>query len=41
MPQSAKRWPHVTNNNEVGEQAIAIAKEIASRAPLAVQVSNA
>lgn len=31
---------HVVNNNEVGEQAAAIAKEIASRAPLAVQASK-
>ena len=31
---------HVTNNNEVGERANTIAKEIASRAPLAVQASK-
>ena len=31
---------HVVNNNEVGERAAAIAREICSRAPLAVQASK-
>ena len=31
---------HIVNNNEVGERAKALAKEISGRAPLAVQASK-